>query len=101
MSITQNNLQSKKMEMEMHMTYQSEGLLSKDKLTSFMVQHDTQANMIDKQIAQAIDDNKNKLDERIKQRKLNTMSARSRSEKTFKYNTCKLQLDGIEAIKEE
>jgi hypothetical protein len=50
MSITQNNLQSKKMEMEMHMTYQSEGLLSKDKLTSFMVQHDTQANMLDKQI---------------------------------------------------
>jgi hypothetical protein len=29
------------------------------------------------------------------------MSARSRSEKTFKFNASKLQLDGIETIKEE
>lgn len=99
--VAQNNLQSKKMEMEMHMTYESEGQLSKDKLTSFMVQHDTQAKLIEKEISAAIDDNRNKLDERIKQRKLRAQSARSRSEKTFQQYQGKPQLNGIETIKEE
>ena len=69
--------------MEMHMTYESEGQLSKDKLTTFMVQHDTQAQLIEKQINEVINDNRKKLEDRIQQRKLNAQSSRSRSEKTF------------------
>jgi hypothetical protein len=87
------------MEMEMHMTYESEGQLSKDKLTTFMVQHDTQAQLIEKQINEVINDNRKKLEDRIQQRKLKAQSARSRSEKTFQQPHVKPELNGIEAIK--
>ena len=53
----------------MHMTYESEGQLSKDKLTTFIVQHDTQAQLIEKQITEAISSNRDKTEERIKQRR--------------------------------
>lgn len=42
------------MEMEMYLTYQNEATLSKDKVSSMMVQHNTQADNIDKQIKNVI-----------------------------------------------
>lgn len=63
----------------MYLTYQNEATLSKDKVSSMMVQHNTQADNLDRQIKNVIESNAKNLDERIKQRKLRAQTARSRS----------------------
>lgn len=64
-----------------------------------MVQHDTQAQLIESKVNEVITDNRNKMEDRIKQRKLKAQSARSKSEKTLQFGVYKPQMNGIEAIK--
>ena len=61
------------------MTYQSESMLSKDKLTTMVMQHTNQINNIQDKINQVISEGSKRIDQRINERKLKAYSARTKS----------------------
>lgn len=85
----------------MHMTYETEGQLGKDKLSTMLAQHATQAHNVGEKIKEIIDLNKEKVEERIRQRKLKAYSSKTKSEKTFQPPLERTPQHKIEVIVEE
>ncbi len=66
--------------MEMRLTYQSQQ--NSSELTNIINQHNSKADLVNSCIKNAISQEKQRVDDRIKQRKMKSLSARSRSDKS-------------------